>query len=128
MRLKTSFSKKEHSDSGLALLLLTLVVGLWFTQSLTIRIAIAEVLILLIAPIMIYPFTFVWLNISELLGQLMSKIILTAIFFIFVWPVAFIRKVMNKDTLRLRDFKKDTVSVFTGRNHTYSKTDFTTPY
>lgn len=128
MQLKTSFSKKEHTDSGLAFLLITLIAGLWLKLHFTLQLAIAEVLVLLIVPVLIYPFTFLWLNISDLLGRLVSKIILTVIFFVFVLPVALIRKAMGKDTLRLKKFKKDSSSVFTERNHTITKTDFTTPY
>jgi len=128
MQLRTSFSKKEHTDSGLALLLITLLVGQFSNLHFTSLVAIAEVLILLIAPILIFPFTFLWLNISELLGKIMSKVILALVFFVFVCPVSFIRKAMGKDTLRLKKFKKDSNSVFTQRNHTYNRTDLTTPY
>jgi len=128
MQLRTSFSKKEHTDSGLALLLITLLVGQFSNLHFTSLVAIAEVLILLIAPILIFPFTFLWLNISELLGKIMSKVILTLVFLMFVCPVSFIRKAMGKDTLRLKKFKKDSNSVFTERNHTYNRTDLSTPY
>jgi uncharacterized membrane protein len=128
MQLRTSFSKKEHTDSGLALLLLTLIIGQWQHLQFTVPVALAEVIILLIAPVLIYPFTFLWLNISDLLGKIMSKVLLTLVFFVFVFPVSLIRKAMGKDTLRLKKFKKDTNSVFTGRNHTYTRTDLTTPY
>jgi hypothetical protein len=128
MTLKTRFSKKEHTDSGLALLLLTLIVSQWLNQQHFIRLAIAEVLILLIVPVLIYPFTFLWLNFSDLLGKVMSKVILFLVFFIFVWPVALLRKAMGKDSLNLRKFKQDRHSVFVDRNHIYAKTDLTTPY
>lgn len=128
MHLKTSFSRKEHSDAGLALLLLTLIVGLWLDNHLVFRIAIAEVVVLLIAPVILYPFTFLWLNSSDLLGKVMSKILLAVIFFLFVCPIAFIRKAMGKDTLRLKEFKKGTNSVFTERNHTITKSDLSMPY
>jgi uncharacterized membrane protein len=126
--MKKSFTKKEHSDSGLALLLLTLILGLWLRQHYTMQVAIVEVLVLLIAPILVYPFTFLWLNISDLLGKIVSKILLSAIFFVFVWPVAVIRRTMGKDSLQLKKFSKGNDSVFTERNHTYTKADFTTPY
>ena len=128
MQLRTHFSRKDHSDSGLALLLITLITGFWVNHQLASRLAIAEVLILLVAPVLVFPFTFLWLNISELLGKISSKILLTIIFFLFVWPVALFRKAIGKDTLKLKDFKKNANSVFTERNHTYTKTDFTTPY
>lgn len=128
MILKTSFSKKEHVDSGLALLLLTLLIGLWINQQIAMRLAVAEILLILIAPVIIYPFTFIWLTISDIMGKVMSKIILTLIFIIFVCPVGLIRKAMGKDTLLLKKFKSDTGSVFTDRNHHFTKTDFTASY
>ena len=128
MQIKTSFSKKEHTDSGLALLLLILIVGLWLGNHLLFRIAIAEVFVLLVSPVIMYPFTFLWLNSSYLLGQVMSKILITIIFFLFVCPVALIRNAMGKDTLRLKEFKKDTNSVFTERNHFFTKSDLSMPY
>ena len=128
MIIRTSFIKKEHVDSGLALLLLTLLAGLLMNQQVALRLAIGEVLVILIAPVVIYPFTFVWLNISDLLGKIISKIILTAVFILLVCPVGLIRKAIGKDTLLLKKFKSDNGSVFTDRNHEYSKIDFTAPY
>lgn len=128
MNVKTSFSKKEHIDSGLALLLLTLLSGLWLNPQIGIRTAIAELIVILIAPAVLYPFTFLWLNLSELLGGIMSRVLLTLIFIVFVCPVSLIRKAMGKDTLILRRFKKDGATVFTERNHSYTKSDFTAQY
>ena len=129
MSIKTSFIKKEHVDSGLALLLLSLITGVWLNhQQAVILIAIAEVLILLIAPVILYPFTFLWLNISDFLGRIMSKIILTVIFIVFVCPVAIARRAMGKDTLMLKKFKSSDGSVFTDRSHDQTKTDFTAQF
>jgi len=48
MSIKTSFLKKEHVDSGLALLLLTLIMGFWLNhQQEALLAAVAVVLILL---------------------------------------------------------------------------------
>lgn len=128
MNIKTSFSRKEHVDSGLALLLITLILGWWFNRDVILRMAIAEIIVILVAPVILYPFTFFWLNVSELLGRVMSRILLTLIFMVFVFPVALIRKAMGKDTLMLKRFKKDDHSVFTERNHSYTKSDFTAQY
>lgn len=128
MNIKTRFLKKEHIDSGLALLLLTLLLALWLNPQIGIRIAIAELIVILIAPAVLYPFTFLWLNISELLGSIMSKVLLTLIFILFVCPVGMIRKAMGKDALLLRRFKKEEGSVFTKRGHSYTKSDFTAQY
>ena len=124
MQIKTRFTKKEHVDSGLALLLITLMTGLLLDSHL----AIAEILVVLLVPAVVYPFTFIWLNISEWMGKLMSKILLTIIFFGLVWPVAVFRRIWGKDTLRLKQFKKDNNSVFTERNLTFGKSDLMMPY
>jgi len=128
MAIRTSFLKKEHTDSGLAMLLLTLLSGLWLNQTYSLKIAIAEVAIILIAPILIYPFTFLWLNLSDLLGKVLSKVILIVIFIVMVCPVAIYRRALGKDTLLIKKFKKDNKSVFTVRDHTFGKSDFTTQY
>lgn len=128
MGIKTIFLKKEHVDSGLALLLLTLLFGVGFNEPVAQRVAIAEVLALLIAPVLLYPFTFLWLNLSDLLGRFMSKVILTVVFLLMVCPVGLVRKVMGKDTLLLKKFKSGDGSVFTNRGEDYTKTDFTASY
>ncbi|MGE5429421.1 MAG: SxtJ family membrane protein [Methylococcaceae bacterium] len=128
MNIKTSFLKKEHIDSGLALMLITLLFGLWLNPQVGIRMAIAELIVILIAPAVLYPFTFLWLNLSELLGIIMSRVLLTLIFIVFVCPVGLIRKALGKDTLLLKSFKKEEASVFTERNHSYTKSDFTAQY
>ncbi|MGE5394374.1 MAG: hypothetical protein ACM3P1_06485 [Candidatus Saccharibacteria bacterium] len=128
MNIKTSFLKKEHVDSGLALALLILLLGLWLNPQVGIRVAIAELIIVLTVPVILYPFTFLWLNLSELLGSIMSRVLLTVIFIVFVCPVGLIRKALGKDALLLRRFKKEQGSVFTERNHSYTKSDFTAQY
>jgi len=47
---------------------------------------------------------------------------------LLVVPVALIRKMMGKDTLRLRQFKKDNHSVFHERNYTFTVKDLTNTF
>jgi hypothetical protein len=126
--LKTKFTRKENVDSGLGLLLLLLILGLILKTTSFFKIAIFVAVITMAIPAAIYPFTFIWLNISDLLGRVLSKVILSVIFFIILCPVAFIRKIRGKDSLRLRQFRKSGNSVFTERNHTFSKSDLVNPF
>lgn len=128
MVIKTSFTKKEHSDSGLAFLLITILVYFRYRQHFIINIALIELLAVMILPALFYPFTLFWMNLSEILGKLMSKVILTVIFFLFVCPVAVFRRLLGRDPLKLKLFKKDSDSVFFWRNHCYAKDDFITPF
>ena len=126
--LKTKFTYKENVDSGLGLLLILLILGIWLEIILLYKIATGVAVITMVIPKAIYPFTFLWLNISDILGKIMSKIILSVIYFIILCPMAFIRKISGKDRLLLRQFKKTNSSVFTERNHTFSKSDIIHPF
>jgi hypothetical protein len=126
--MKTNFTEKEHLNSGLAFLLLLLIIGLGWHFTILLKICVVVVLILLTKPVIFYPFTFIWLNLSDGLGKIMSKIILSLIFFVIVFPTAIMRRIIGKDTLMLKQFKKSNQSVFVERNHVYSKNDLINPF
>ena len=128
MIIKTDFSKIDHVNSGLALILITLILGIWINEIVYNYFSILLIVILLSIPKAIYPFTFVWLNFSEVLGNLMSKIILFIIFFTIVCPVALIRALLGKDSLRLKSFKSNKGSVFFDRDYTFRKSDLTSSF
>jgi len=69
-----------------------------------------------------------WLGLSQLVGMVVSKILLTVIFFIVVTPTGLIRRLAGFDTLRIKIWKNDNSSVFKIREHTYTKDDIKTPY
>lgn len=126
--LKTKFTHKENVDSGLGLLLILLILGIWLKVILFYKIALGVAVVTMVIPLAIYPFTILWLNFSNILGKFMSKVILSFIFFIVLCPMAFIRKMSGKDSLLLRQFKKSNSSVFIERNHTFSKNDIINPF
>jgi hypothetical protein len=82
----------------------------------------------MIKPLLVYPFTFIWLNVSNLFGKIISKVLLAIIFFLFVLPVGYFRKISGKDNLNLKKFKKSGQSVFINRDHTFTKDDMIHPY
>ncbi len=126
--MKTRFTHKENIDSGLALVLILLLSGIIWKHGWTIKVSVFCILIIMIKPTLFYPFTFIWLNISDILGKTMSRIILTVVFLLFVIPVGFIRKISGKDNLKLDQFRKSDKSVFIERNHTFTKDDMLNPY
>ena len=44
----------------------------------------------------------VWYKIAEVMGMVMSKVILSAVFFLLLFPIAFIYRLFNKDSLQLK--------------------------
>jgi hypothetical protein len=61
-----------------------------------------------------------WFKLSEGLGWLNSRILLSVIFFLILTPIALISRLFKKNSLHL---KNDTDSVWVKRNKTYSKGD-----
>ncbi|MFY0631466.1 MAG: hypothetical protein JXR05_13870 [Flavobacteriaceae bacterium] len=63
---------------------------------------------------------FVWDKIALTLGWFMSRVVLTLVFFIFLTPLALLKKlVSSKDPLKI----KDTATTYVDRSITYSKKD-----
>jgi len=69
-----------------------------------------------------------WLGLSHFIGTIVSKILLSVIFYLIVTPVGLIRRLLRYDTLKLKQFKAGTESVMVLRNHTFKKEDINKPY
>lgn len=64
-----------------------------------------------------------WMKIAEVLGRINATILLSVVFFLFLTPIAFIRRLFSKkDTLHLHD-ARNTPTVYEERNHTYTAKD-----
>lgn len=62
-----------------------------------------------------------WYKLAEGMGWVMSKVMLTLVFFVFLFPVALLSRVFGKkDSLQL---KKKSGSYWTERNHVYEGKD-----
>lgn len=67
-----------------------------------------------------------WMKIGEAMGAVSSRIILSAIYFLILFPVALIYRIGRKDTLQLK--KTDAGSYFFARNHSYDAKDLKNPW
>ena len=126
--MKTSFTKKENVESALALIAVLLIASVFTHSIFIVELSIGLIFLALIVPAVFYPFSFLWLNLSHVLGRVTSFILLTGIFLILVTPVGVLRRLIGKDKLRLSQFKKSTQSVFEERNHLFDKDDILHPY
>lgn len=61
-----------------------------------------------------------WYKLAEMMGFVMSKVLLTLVFFVFLAPIAALYRLFNKDSLQLK--KKDD-SYWEERGHVYQKKD-----
>jgi len=121
-------SKKMALDSGLALVLISLIVFFITKNIYAIYFATGFTVVCITVPIVFKPFAKLWFGLSHFIGTFLSKIILSIVFYTVITPVALLRQVMGKDSLMLKKFKKGTDSVFVERNHTYKSEDILKPY
>ncbi|MES9994772.1 SxtJ family membrane protein [Desulfovibrio aminophilus] len=120
--------KGQAVDTGMALVLICLLLGLFRERAGWFWIAAGLLVLNMTIPTIFRPAARVWLGLAHLLGSVMSRVLLTLVFFLVVTPVGLLRQALGKDTLRLREFKKDDTSVFQTRNTTFEPADLERPY
>lgn len=121
-------TKDQCRDTGMAMVLLLLIFSITLKRTELVLDALVLQVITMTAPRIFAPIAVVWLGLSHLLGAVMSRVVLTLIFFLVVTPIGLVRRVLGKDSLRLRAFKASDDSVMLPRNHTYSGADLERPY
>lgn len=63
-----------------------------------------------------------WLKLGEMMGSVMSKVILSAVFFVFLFPIALLSRLFSKsNSLQLK--KTGQTSYYFTRNHKYEAKD-----
>ena len=115
-------------DSGLALVLICLILVLVTSSRFFILLAIGLLVVTMTAPVLFKPFAKFWFGISHALGTVVSLFLLTVLFFFLVTPVGLVRRAMGKDSLQLKKFKREKGSVFQNRDHLFSREDLEHPY
>jgi hypothetical protein len=121
-------SRDQAKDTGMAMVLICLILSFFLKNDLYVKIAVVALVINMIVPTSYkYP-AIVWLGFSHLVGAVVSRILLSLIFFIIVTPVSLLRRIFGFDSLKLRKFKKGNESVMMVRDITFSSKDLKTPY
>ena len=110
-----SSTPEQAKDTGMAMVLICLLLGYWgkFPQFLPLSLAL---LILTMAwPKAFKPLAGLWFGLSHLMGNVVSRIILTLLFFLLVTPIGLIRRWCGADSLQLKKWKQGRGSVFVER-------------
>jgi hypothetical protein len=122
-KMVKSITKKQCVDTGLAMSLIAILVGLYTKDHIYQVMTLFLITVNMLVPKAFYPLAIIWFGMSELFGSIISKILLVCVFFLIVTPVGLFRRIIGKDRLNLSGFKRDTTSVFKERNHTYTSSD-----
>ena len=119
---------EQGKDTGLAAVLILLLIAHFWELPALIAPAIAVLLITMVWPALFRPAARVWFGLSEVLGTVASKVLLSIVFFVVGTPVGLIRRVFGADSMRLRKWKNGDESVFYERDHVYTSGDLERPY
>lgn len=125
---KRKITEAQSKDTGMAMVLLLLLFSVALKRQGLVTIAIVALIVDMTFPRLYRPVAVLWLGLSHLLGTVVSKILLTLVFFIVVTPMGLIRRILGNDSLQLGKFKAGEESVMTIRNHTFTGKDVEKPY
>ena len=118
----------QARDTGQAMALLCLIILIFFKQASFAGIALIVLLINMLRPQVYKPLAKWWFALSNLLSRIVPRILLGVLFYVMVTPVGLIRRVLGKDPLQLKKWKKGRESVLRERNHTLSAKDIINPF
>jgi hypothetical protein len=126
---KNKLTEDQCRDTGMAMVLLLLLLALSPKRQHGYLIAaIAVHVVNMILPQIFRPIAVVWLGFSNLLGEIVPKVLLSIVFFFVVTPIGILRRLIGKDALKLRVFKGSQDSVMLERNHKFVSQDLERPY
>jgi hypothetical protein len=126
--LNRKITKEQSRDTGMAMVLLLLILAIRAKREGYLYAAIALQVLNMIVPQLFRPVAVLWLGFADLLGAIMPKVLLSIVFFLVVMPVAILRRLAGKDSLKLRAFKASKGSIMLERNHKFSATDLERPF
>jgi hypothetical protein len=120
----------EHQckDAGMAFVLICLLIAFLGEKYIFVPLSIIFLILNMVVPTMYRKFARIWLGLSHLIGTIVSKIILTLIFYLLVTPVGVIRRLMGRDALQIKEWKNDTSSAFAVRDHVFDAYEIEKPY
>jgi hypothetical protein len=121
-------TKDECRDTGMAVVLLLLILYFATKRQNLVAWAVLFHVVNMTAPRVYRPVAVLWLGFSHLLGTVVSRIVLSVVFLVVVTPVAIVRKLSGKDSLNLRGFKASQGSAMVKRDHMFTGKDLEKPY
>ena len=123
-----SATPDQSRDTGLAMVLLCLLSVYFWGQTHLVPVAMVLLVLTMAWPNAFRPLAFFWFGLSHFMGNIVSKVILSILFFLVVTPIGLIRRLAGADSLQLKKWKKDGSSVFKVRDGVIKPEDLANPY
>ena len=123
-----SSTPEQAKDTGMAMVLICLLLGYWGKFPKFLPVSLVLLILTMAWPNAFRPLAVLWFGLSHLLSRVMSRVILTVVFFLVVTPIALIRRFMGADALQLKKWKQGRGSVFVVREGVIQGKDMANPY
>jgi hypothetical protein len=123
-----SSTKDQAKDTGMAMVLICLLLGYWGKFPKFLPVSVALLLIIMIWPNAFRPLGTLWFGLSHVLSSVVSRVLLTVVYFLVVTPVGLIRRLTGADSLKLKQWKQGRDSVFIVREGVIQGKDLENPY
>ena len=124
----SKYNNDKCRDSGLALTLILLIAALGSKNSALVGSAIIALVLVMTAPRLFKPLAIFWFSMSQFMSAVVSKILLTMVFFLLLTPIGLLRRWGGKDRMGLKKWKRNNLSAFVERNHHFSAADLERPF
>ena len=130
--MKKSFFKpittEKNKDVGLVLVLAFLICFLRFEDRVFVLLSLGAAIVSIVLPGMLKPISIFWYLLAEILGTVMSRVILTLVFFLIITPMGLLKRLVSRDRMLMERWKKGEESVFTVRDKSFSGADLKNPF
>ena len=123
-----SATPEQAKDTGMAMVLICLLLGHFYKMPKLFPVSIILLLLTMAVPKVFRPLAGLWFGLSHVMGQVVSKILLTVAFFLIVTPIGMIRRWKGADSLQLKKWKQGSESVFVERQGVIQDKDLLNPY
>jgi len=119
-----SITRRQNMEVGVLCAIALLALFHFQGQQIYLIGSLVVLVLILILPFVFQPLTWLWFGISRLLASFVPLVLLTILFYVLVTPVGLFRKLLGKDTLKLKEFKRGKNSVLVKAKESFSKKDF----
>ena len=119
---------KRASDTGAAVALILMLCSIYSYDRRLIVFAAVSLFLSMAVPIIFAPLSQVWFGFSEIVGSIVSRIILSILFYGILLPLGFTRRLTGADPLALKRWRADKKSLFVIREIKFKAADLEKPF
>ena len=121
-------TKAQSKDTSLAFIFIFTILTLYKQELNFVYPALAFSIISMTFPQLFKPLAYLWFGLAEVMGTIMSKILLSLVFFFVITPLTLLIKMMGVDSMRIKAWHNGKNTAFIDRNHQFTKADIEKPY